>query len=290
VEANQWRYKPAPDLERSLAERLRTFPRYPDMTLYAGRAAMQLVMRSYLKVYHRLVVHGRQNLPLNESFVMVCNHTSHLDTVSLLAALPLRRVHRAFPAAAADYFFSSVPRSALSVLFVNALPFDRQARGAESLEVCRELLARRRHALILFPEGTRTQTGEVGPFKSGIARLVAGERTPVVPCYLDGGFGAFPKGALFPRPRRLTLRIGRPIRFPDDAPEDREAIARICTTLREAVVGLAPATARDEEAARPYSRLSIADVSQRAIGELGAHRAEFGWLRQLAAGNGPIVF
>jgi 1-acyl-sn-glycerol-3-phosphate acyltransferase len=240
VEANQWRYKPAPDLERSLAERLRTFPRYPDMTLYAGRAALQLVMRSYLRVYHRLTIHGREHLPLNESFVMVCNHTSHLDTVSLLAALPLRRVHRAFPAAAADYFFSSVPRSALSVLFVNALPFDRQAKGAESLEVCRELLARRGHVLILFPEGTRTLTGEVGHFRSGIGRLVAGKRTPVVPCYLDGGFGAFPKGAAFPRPRRLTLMIGEPMRFPADDPDDRKAIARICSTLRDAVVALTP--------------------------------------------------
>jgi 1-acyl-sn-glycerol-3-phosphate acyltransferase len=240
VEGNQWRYKPAPDLEQSLAERLRTFPRYPDMTLYAARAALQLVTRAYLKVYHRLVIHGREHLPLNESFVMVCNHTSHLDTVSLLAALPVRRVHRTFPAAAADYFFSSVPRSALSVLFVNALPFDRQARGAQSLEVCRQLLARRGHVVILFPEGTRTLNGEVGQFRSGIARLVAGERTPVVPCHLDGGFRAFPKGAALPRPRRLTLSIGRPMRFPDDVPGDREAMARICMTLREAVVALAP--------------------------------------------------
>lgn len=235
---NEWRYKPAPDLERSLAERLRSFPRYPDMTLYAGRAALQFVMRAYLRVYHRLTIHGREHLPLDKSFVMVCNHTSHLDTVSLLAALPVSRVHRAFPAAAVDYFFSSVPRSALAVLFVNALPFDRKARGAESLDVCRELLARRRHVLIIFPEGTRTQTGEVGRFRLGIARLVAGERTPVVPCYLDGGFRALPKGAAVPRPRRLTLRIGKPMTFTDVAPQDREAMAGICTTLRDEVVAL----------------------------------------------------
>lgn len=240
MEAKEWRYKPAPDLEKSLAERLRTFPRYPDMTLYAGRAALQVVMRAYLKAYHRLTIHGREHLPLNESFVMVCNHASHLDTVSLLAALPIRRVHRTFPAAAADYFFSSVPRSALSVLFVNALPFDRVARGAESLEVCRDLLARRNHVLILFPEGTRTQTGEVGDFRSGIGRLVSGERTPVVPCYLDGAFDAFPKGAVFPRPRRLTLRIGKPLRFQDSSRDDRKAVARVCSALRDAVVALRP--------------------------------------------------
>ena len=240
VTTPEWRYKPAPDLHQSVAERLRTFPRYPDMTLFAMRAAFQSVVRTYLRLYHRLTIEGRENLPAHDSFVMVCNHTSHLDTLSLLAALPIRRVHRAFPAAAADYFFSSVPRSALSVLFVNALPFDRQAKGAESLEVCRELLARRGHVLILFPEGTRTTTGEVGRFRSGIARLVAGQRTTVIPCYLDGGFHAFPKGAALPRPTRLTLRIGPPLSFADASPDERDTLAGICTTLREAVVGLTP--------------------------------------------------
>jgi len=121
---------------------------------------------------------------------------------------------------------------------VNALPFDRQAKGAESLEVCRDLLARRGHVLILFPEGTRTQTGEVGRFKSGIARLVAGTRTPVVPCHLEGGFRAFRKGAFLPRPVRLTLRIGAPLSFEKVSPDERDAVAGVCATLRDAVVVL----------------------------------------------------
>ena len=68
------------------------------------------------------------------------NHTSHLDAPCLLASLPLRRLHRTFPAAAADYFFSSLPRSAFSAVFINALPFDREVKGAESLTVCGRLL------------------------------------------------------------------------------------------------------------------------------------------------------
>ena len=97
---------------------------------------------------------------------------------------------------------------------------------------------RRGHVLILFPEGTRTPTGELGRFKSGIARLVAGTRIPVVPCRLDGGFRAYPKGALFPRPTRLTLRIGEPQRFAAVSPEARGALAGVCTALREAVAAL----------------------------------------------------
>lgn len=239
MSASEWSYKPAPDLERGVAERMRRFPRAPDMTLYALRTALQVLVRAYLRVFHRLTITGRERLPLRDSFVLVCNHVSHLDTVSLLATLPLSWVHRTFPAAAADYFFSSVPRSVLSVIFVNGLPFDRQARGAESLEVCRQLLARRRHVLILFPEGTRSTTGEVGRFRSGIARLVAGTRVPVVPCYLDGALRAFPKGAAVPRPAMLALHIGAPMTFEAVAPDDRAAVTGIADTLRAEVVRLA---------------------------------------------------
>lgn len=245
MSATEWSYKPAPDLERGVAERMRSFPRSPDMTLYALRTVMQVLVRGYLRVYHRLTITGREHLPLEDSFVLVCNHVSHLDTVSLQAALPLTWMHRTFPAAARDYFFSSVPRSVFSVIFVNGLPFDRQAKGAESLDVCRALLARRRHVLILFPEGTRSTTGEVGRFRSGIARLVAGTRVPVVPCYLAGGLRAFPKGSLFPRPTKLGLRIGAPMTFETVAPDDRAAVAGIADALREAVIHLVEPTPGD---------------------------------------------
>jgi 1-acyl-sn-glycerol-3-phosphate acyltransferase len=235
----EWSYEPAPDLEKSVAERLRHFPRYPDMTVYAMRSAFQIALRVFLRGYNRLSVQGREHLPADESFVMVCNHASHLDALCLLASLPLRRVHRAFPAAAADYFFSSLPRSVLSVIFVNGLPFDREGKGAESLEVCRQLLARPGgNILILFPEGTRGTAGTIGPFRSGIGRLVAGTRTPVVPCHLSGSREAFPKGALLPRPRTLRLHIGRARTFPDVSPRDRDAVALLCAELRDDVVAL----------------------------------------------------
>ena len=63
-----------------------------------------------------------EHLRSNRSFVLVANHSSHLDTVCLLAGLPLRRLHRAFPAAAADYFFKSVPRTWIATVVVNAFP------------------------------------------------------------------------------------------------------------------------------------------------------------------------
>ena len=76
--------------------------------------------------------------------------------------MPLRKLHRVFPAAAQDYFFVSVPQLAIAAVVVNALPFGRQKQIRQSLELCRELLANPGNVLILFPEGTRTVDGANG--------------------------------------------------------------------------------------------------------------------------------
>src|SRR5437763_15979501 len=130
------------------------------MLVYAMRSLAALVLRGWLRTYHHLEIHGQENLPAEKSFVLVANHTSHLDTLCLLAALPLKKLHRAFPAAAADYFFESVPRIWVAAVMVNALPFGRQTRTRQSLSICGELLANRGTVLILFPDGTRKATGE----------------------------------------------------------------------------------------------------------------------------------
>lgn len=247
---DDWTYEPAPDLERSVAERMRAFPRQPDMAVYALRAAFQISLRAILRAYNGFDVRGAGNLPTDESFIMVCNHSSHLDAVCLLASLPLRRMHVAFPAAAADYFFASFPRAVFSAIIINGLPFDR-TQGSGSLDVCRELLAQPGRILILFPEGTRSLSGVPGRFRLGVARLVAGTKTPVVPCYLSGAYEAWPKGALLPRPRALSLHIGQPRRFVDVAPGDRDAAVSICTQLRNNVLALAPERAPEYRASFP---------------------------------------
>jgi len=140
----------------------------------------------------------------------VANHSSHLDTLCLLAALPLRKLHRAFPAAAADYFFQSVPRILVAAVVTNALPFARRVRVRRSLSICSELLSNPENILIIFPEGTRSKTGETREFKSGIGALVAGRDVMVLPCYLQGAFNAWPKGRRLPRPKKVRLIVGAP--------------------------------------------------------------------------------
>ena len=208
-----WRYESAQDLDQPLTERLRHFPREPDMLVYGLRSAAALFFRAWLRVYHRLEILGRENLPETGSFVMVANHCSHLDAVCLASALPLRKLHRAFPAAAADYFFQSVPRIWMAAVGVNALPFARQVHLRQSLSLCEKLLANPGNVLILFPEGTRSLSGEVGRFKPGIGALLAGNAVPVLPCCLHSRDRAWRHQAVAaPGQSALDCRRSAPVR------------------------------------------------------------------------------
>jgi 1-acyl-sn-glycerol-3-phosphate acyltransferase len=106
--------------------------------------------------------------------------------------------------------------------------------------LCRELLANPGTILIIFPEGTRSTTGDVGEFKSGIGALVAGRDVAVVPCFIDGSFQAWPKGKRFPRPRKVRLVVGTPRNYRDRG-TDKIDICAIAAELRDAVNELRPA-------------------------------------------------
>jgi 1-acyl-sn-glycerol-3-phosphate acyltransferase len=193
-------------------------------------------------VYHRLQVVGRENLCRDRSFVLVANHASHLDALSILSALPLEMLHRVFPAAAKDYFFVGLPRTAFAAVVVNALPFDRQVSIRQSLSLCQALLANPGNVLLLFPEGTRSLDGLLGEFKPGIGMLLAGSEHPVIPCYLDGAHRAWPKGSHLPRPRRLRLTIGQPRTY-THLKRGKAAALEISEDLRRAVAELSPSPA-----------------------------------------------
>lgn len=236
-ESPSWRYRPAEDLDQSLVERLRRFPRKPDMFVYGMRVVAALAIRGWLHTYHRLTIVGREHLPRDRSFILVANHSSHLDAIALQAALPLNQLHRAFCAAACDYFFRSLPLTWVATVIANALPFSRELKAGQSLGLCAALLQNPGNVLILFPEGTRTPTGALGHFKPGVGVLLAGTDTPVVPCHLSGAFAAWPKGRSLPFPCKLTLRIGAPRHFAHLA-ADRESAFAVAADLEQAVAQL----------------------------------------------------
>jgi len=90
----------------------------------------------------------------------------------------------------------------------------------------------------MFPEGTRSTTGETQPFKLGVSALVAGRDVAVVPCYLQGAFEAWPKGKRFPRPKKIRLIVGEPCSYANFS-TDKKDRCTIASELHQAVKLLA---------------------------------------------------
>jgi 1-acyl-sn-glycerol-3-phosphate acyltransferase len=203
----------------------------------AHHACFSLV-RSYFAIAHRLSIVGLENLPAHGPFVLAANHCSHLDALALGAALRPRHRERAFPIAAGDVFFQSNVTSTFSAIMLNALPMWRKNCGPHALADLRQKLQDERAIFIIFPEGGRTRTGSMMPFKHGLGMLVAETNVPVVPCGLIGAFEALPPNRKVPRPVRIKLIIGEPLNFAA-TPNNREGWSQIARSLESSVHKLA---------------------------------------------------
>lgn len=235
---NSWRLVPARDLGLGFGSRFRSLRRESGWIESALHAGWWSFIRTYLGVCHRLRIVGREHLPVRAPFILVANHSSHLDALTLGAPLPWQLRERVFPLAAGDTFFERGPVAAFAALFLNALPMWRGRSDRHDLEELRSRLVGEPCGFILFPEGTRSRTGRMGRFQRGIGRLVAGTAVPVIPCHLRGPFEAAPPHSTFPRFRRITMIVGAPRSFESEE-NSREGWTRIAGALEAAVRRLA---------------------------------------------------
>lgn len=233
----KFQYTPAKDLGIPEIQRLKSARREPGLTSWLAHHVATAGLRSFLTVYHRFRVRGREHLPLTPPFVLVANHASHFDALVLAAALPPNVRGVTFPIAAGDVFFETPPVAAFAAAMVNALPLWRKKVGRHGLDDLKNRLHEGGCGYILFPEGARSRDGNPLPWKPGIGMMVAGSNIPVVPCRLFGCFEAFPPGAVIPRPRKIGVRIGTPITF-QSTPNDRDGWNIVSATLRDAVFAL----------------------------------------------------
>lgn len=167
--------------------------------------------------------------------IYFANHGSHLDTVTLWAALPPHLRRRTRPVAARDYWGGGL-RAVIAHRGLNAVLIERQREKADGdpLAPLHEALAAG-DSLILFPEGTRTPGELPGPFKSGLYHLaLAHPDVEPVAVYLDNARRSLPKGSLLPVPLICTARFGPVVK-----PEPEESKGDYLQRAWAAVVGLA---------------------------------------------------
>jgi 1-acyl-sn-glycerol-3-phosphate acyltransferase len=141
--------------------------------------------------------------------IIISNHTSHLDAVSIAASIPLKYWNDLFIAAAKDYFFSNPVFTFFSQHCLGAIPIDRKEKKSEAVRLVLTLLNQlERMWLIMFPEGTRSRDGRIHDFKKGVSIFSEKTNTPVLFIYIKGGAKLWPKGHIFAKPGELEIYVG----------------------------------------------------------------------------------
>ena len=200
--------------------------------------AQQLMLKPFVWSLTSVTVLGRERLAdLSAPYVVVSNHASHLDAPLIIAALPPRLSRYLAANAAADYFFDVWWRKPLTALFFNAFPVDRTGlRGRASVATT---LLDQGVPLLIFPEGGRSHTGEMGSFKPGAAALCKSRDVPCLPVAITGAAEAMPRGKNWPERGRppVYVTFGEPLRA-----DDGESVMDFSDRIAKEVRGLVDET------------------------------------------------
>lgn len=189
----EFKYQTATDLNDPLPKRLGNYPRQRDMTWDALRWIGRWFVSGLFHAQYRLTVTG--DLPKGEKVALVANHQSHLDTVTLLNALPPKRRCRVVVLAAEDYFFMRLGRALAASLFCQAVSFNRLERSALR-DWRNRLLTTESGWLIVYPSGSRNSQS----LQRGLLKLLLNTGWQITPVKLTGTDIAWPVGQTLWKP------------------------------------------------------------------------------------------
>jgi len=161
-------------------------------------------------LYERVLatrVHGEAYVPPFGGYIVAANHTSHLDMGLCKYALG-EQGDALVALAAKDYFFDDPVRRMYFENFTNLVPMERHGSLRESLRLAGDVI-RQGYMLLIFPEGTRSDTGVMADFKPSLGYLALQNRCGILPMYLAGTHDAMPKGNFLPKPNaEVSAHIG----------------------------------------------------------------------------------
>lgn len=191
------------------------------------RLALPLVILPLARAFAWLKVEGLENLrDVPGPVIFASSHQSHFDVPCILFALPAARRYRLATAMSKEFFnphfypgnysFGERCRSSLmyylSCLLLNTFPLPQRESGARSSLRYAAEMAAEGWSILIFPEGKRTDRGEIHPFQPGVGMLAARLEIPVVPVRLIGLEKVLHKDAKFATPGRAKVVFGKPIR------------------------------------------------------------------------------
>lgn len=181
----------------------------PEFVSNIGRKLLSLGQKALYESVFDVEVHGRNHIPRTGTFLVVANHSSHLDMGLVKLALG-EEGERLVALAARDYFFNTPLKRAYFENFTNLIPMDRHGSLRESLGLAGDALEQGWH-LLIFPEGTRSKDGQLAEFKPTTGYLSLTHNVDILPLHISGAHEALPKGSMVPKSSELVVRIGAPL-------------------------------------------------------------------------------
>ncbi|MEQ1761764.1 MAG: AMP-binding protein [Pyrinomonadaceae bacterium] len=182
----------------------------PSLVRRIGNAAVDLAQESLYSKVLDTTIEGQSNVPMHVNFIVAPNHASHIDTGLVKRALGADVAEQTVAVAAADYWFDTKYKRAYMNNFTTLVPIERTGSLRQSLRHVTRILNDGYNALI-FPEGTRSTTGEVAEFKPVIGYLTLNQKIGILPIYIWGTFEAYPKGMTIPKKASLGAKVGAKI-------------------------------------------------------------------------------
>jgi len=242
-----------------------------------------------LRLMYRPKVKGLENIPKDGPAILAANHQSFLDDLLLPLVVPHRKV---VFLAKADYFDKWYVRWFFKG--ANVIPVRRESHSAAEDALRAGVKALRDNKLIgIFPEGTRSPDGRLYRGKTGVARMALEARVPVIPVAVVGTFELMPYDRKMPKPGRVELRFGKPLRFERhfETPADRFVLRSVTDEIMYEIMLLSGQEYVDEYASRvkkQAAQQSASDASKeeadRATTEPAAVGAE---VRSSGSGDPP---
>jgi 1-acyl-sn-glycerol-3-phosphate acyltransferase len=218
-------------------------------------AVLRPLTAFFMRLYWRVEARGVHHVPDTGAVLLVANHSSLADP-PLIAGLIRRR--RVSFLAKAELF--RLPLFGRLIRALGANPVRREGGDPAALRTALRVLDSE-GALLVFPEGTRGPEGTLRPGKPGAGMLAALSQAAVVPVYVSGSGRAWPRGRRWPRPTKVTVTFGPPIRF-----EGRPGAPRTKESYQAASQAMMAAIARLKDAGEPDPG---SPRERRAVGEVG---------------------
>ena len=160
------------------------------------------------KLLFRVEARGVENIPSDTNFILAANHSSYLDGPAVILSLPFSRFKNIYTLGLSD-FFAGFFKSRFARL-AHVIPIDSASYLSKALQMSAYVIKNGR-SLSVFPEGGRSFDGNLMEFKKGVGILAVEMGTPVVPVLVQGAFEALPRGAAFPKFKKITVTFGKPL-------------------------------------------------------------------------------